>query len=183
MQFLCEGWNPIWKKILKAAIRRDRDCAPTETTSTNPSHHHCWHHHSTSASRLKSPGFTYSFKYKTLKHSSQKTSVQLLGRSQYPLCNEGCISLLLSAGACWAQSTLLYPAPRHPSVLWEPSAPPYLSLKAHTRHLWPELQSSADKSSQHFCRIREHGVLKCLAAVKRKKTFVGKKEYVIYVAK
>lgn len=170
-----KGWNPIWKKLLKAAVWWAKECAPTETTSPNPSHHHCWHHHSTSVPLLKSPAFMYSFKSKKLKHSSQKTSVQLLGRNQYPPCNEGCIPLLLSAGACWAQSTLLYPTPRHPSVLWEPSAPPYLSLKAHTRHLWPELQSSADKSSQHFCRIREHGLLKCLAAVKRRKLLEERK--------
>lgn len=38
-----------------------------------------------------------------------------------------------------------------------------------SRRLLQELQNSDDKSSQHFHRIRDHGVLKCLTTVKRKK--------------
>lgn len=51
-----------------------------------------------------------------------------------------------------------------------------LTPSTTSRRLLRELQNSDDKSSQHYCRIREYGVLKCLTAVKRKKTFVGKKE-------
>lgn len=48
--------------------------------------------------------------------------------------------------------------------------------------LLQELQNSGDKSFQHFHRIREHGVLKCLTTEKENK-MVGKKESIIYAAK
>lgn len=125
-----------------------------------------------------------------LKHSSRRYQCNCGEETNIHHAMKAQILLLLSTGVLLGTEHSAdgrFPTGMHWSLFWESSASPYLiSLKPYTRQLWHlQLQAgvfcenhknSDDKSSQHYCRIREYGVLKCLTAVKRKKTFVGKKE-------